>query len=139
MDYKPLNNHGGYHHEETRTAPQDFVKPAPIPPGPVITNDVVEALAGIAGILRLGVHTIQQLVDLHNPALDPGLIWEGRIHYLVCDDFIRDKEVNPCDVCSLKHFCAQLQDRAHDDHQICDELMGEGGYHFQMLDVKLPD
>lgn len=153
MEYKPMDNQGAYKLDAElkrnidAAALRQAVDVARYPLGGtmggrnglIVTNDIGEALNAIAGVLRLGVHTIQQLVNLRNPVLDPGLIWEGRIHFLVSDDSIQREDSNPCDFCSLKQFCAMLQDKANDDNQICDELRGETGYHFEMLDVKLPE
>lgn len=151
MEYKQMDNQGAYNvmaklerdidaaklRQVTDAAryPSAGIptKPKPEPEGS--WDDAIrDGFDAVCGVLRYGFETLRRIIDITNPLLDPGLIVDGRIHYPVSDEIIQCEDANPCEFCSLKEFCADLEDATGGDDCICDKLKGEDGYHFVMLD-----
>lgn len=151
MEYKPMDNQGAYNVMAKLERDIDAAKlrqvldaarypsagiPAKPKPEPEGSWDdaIRDGFDAVCGVLRYGFETLRGIMDITNPLLDPGLIVDGRIHYPVSDETIQGEDANPCEFCSLKEFCADLEDAAGSDNCICDTLKGEDGYHFVMLD-----
>ncbi len=61
-----------------------------------------------------------------------GVVINGQVHKPARDYRLR-KDVNPCDVCSLKSWCASVIDTRGDDTHVCDTVVGYEGFHFEKL------
>lgn len=142
MDYEPMNNQGGYEVNAELKRPlsgaelKEVVDAAPkypagghIAPGPVITNDIGEAInngfAAVCSVLRYGYQQVEQMVNLCDARLNPGIVWHGRLHYLV-----EDTDGQPsCDNCALHELC----DKLTGDYALCEAITGDSDHHFKQL------
>lgn len=151
MDYKPLNNQGDYEVNAELKRPIDAAElkkvvdaaqrqpagghMAPQPEGDPIEQAIRNGFSAVCAVLRYGMQQAEKMVNLFDAKLNPGIVWEGRLYYLVKDE---DSE-GSCDHCALRVLCDRLLDNDDNGACMCRALTGDGDHHFVMLADESPE
>lgn len=141
MDYEPINNQGGYEvNAELKRAIsgaeiQKAIGDAPHypagghtahkPEGDSIEQAIRTGFARVCAVLLYGFEQVENAVNLCDARLNPGIVWNGRLFYLVEDV----DSVNSCNDCALRKLCDNLTG----DYYLCKAISGDSDHHFVML------
>lgn len=141
MDYQPLNNQGDYEVNAELKAPisgaglKEVVDAAPKypacghtvpkPEGATVEQAISNGFSAVCSVLRYGYQQVERAVNLCDKRLDPGIVWKGRLFYLIEDTPCE----NSCDQCAIKNLCDNLPD----NHGLCNVISGDWDHHFKQL------
>ncbi len=151
MDYKPLNNQGGYEVNAELKRPissaelKKLIDAAQLPPaggcmspspeGNPIEQAIRNGFSAVCAVLRYGMQQAEKMVNLFDARLNPGIVWNGRLYYLVEDV---DQDPAACDNCALHELCKDLARGDNDISFLCKALSGDVDHHFKMLADEFP-
>lgn len=99
---------------------------APKQEGNPVEKAISNGFAAVCAVLRYGYQQVEKAVNLCDERLVPGIVWRGRLFYLV-----EDVEIgSACEQCGIRTLCERLTEY---DDRLCEILSGDSDHHFVML------
>ena len=102
---------------------------APQPEGNPIEQAIRNGFSAVCAVLRYGMQQAEKMVNLFDARLNPGIVWNGRLYYLVEDV----GSENACDICALRELCHEVASDGNDIAFVCKALCGDVDHHFKIL------